>query len=53
MKLWMEKEAKKIKRNVSKWREFAKKAVRAGGSSDKNIDEFVVRLMKADGKSLN
>lgn len=45
--------SEKIKRNVSKWREFAKKAVSVGGSSDKNVDEFVVRLLKSDGKSSN
>lgn len=36
---------KEIKRNASKWRELAKNAVDEGGSSDKNIDEFVANLV--------
>ncbi|KAA8550510.1 hypothetical protein F0562_002194 [Nyssa sinensis] len=33
-----------IKRNASKWRELAKEAVDEGGSSDRNIEEFVSKL---------
>eukprot|EP00258_Populus_trichocarpa_P011598 XP_002320558.1 UDP-glycosyltransferase 74G1 [Populus trichocarpa] len=36
---------KEIKRNASKWKELAKEAVEEGGSSDKNIDEFVANLV--------
>ncbi|GAY64718.1 hypothetical protein CUMW_235610 [Citrus unshiu] len=35
---------KEIKQNAGKWRNFAKEAVAKGGSSDKNIDEFVANL---------
>lgn len=42
--------SKEIKRNASKWRELAKKAVSVGGSSDRNIDEFVAKMLKAEGK---
>ncbi|PON75153.1 UDP-glucuronosyl/UDP-glucosyltransferase [Parasponia andersonii] len=35
---------KKIKKNVIKWRDLARQAVSQGGSSDKNIDEFVAKL---------
>lgn len=35
---------KEIKRNASKWRELSNQAVDEGGSSDKNIDEFVMRF---------
>lgn len=35
---------KEIKRNARKWKELAKEAVDKGGSSDKNIDEFVANL---------
>lgn len=39
-----------IKGNAYKWREFAKRAVSRGGSSDKNIDEFVEELLKGKRK---
>ena len=35
---------KEIKKNVIKWRDLAREAVSQGGSSDKNIDEFVAKL---------
>nr|GEY33260.1 UDP-glycosyltransferase 74G1-like [Tanacetum cinerariifolium] len=34
----------KIKKNVIKWRALAKEAIAKGGTSDKNIDEFVAEL---------
>ncbi|XP_010542772.1 PREDICTED: UDP-glycosyltransferase 74D1 [Tarenaya hassleriana] len=33
-----------VRRNAEKWRESAKEAVSEGGSSDRNIDEFVAKL---------
>ncbi|MFS7961730.1 putative UDP-glucuronosyl/UDP-glucosyltransferase, UDP-glycosyltransferase family [Helianthus anomalus] len=33
-----------IKKNVMKWRDLAKETIGEGGSSDKNIDEFVAEL---------
>uniref|UniRef100_A0A5B6YHW8 Glycosyltransferase n=1 Tax=Davidia involucrata TaxID=16924 RepID=A0A5B6YHW8_DAVIN len=36
---------KQIRRNATKWRELAKAAVDEGGSSDRNIDEFVSKLV--------
>ncbi|KAK9138977.1 hypothetical protein Sjap_009571 [Stephania japonica] len=33
-----------IKRNARKWRELALDAIDTGGSSDKNIEEFVASL---------
>ncbi|OMO59204.1 UDP-glucuronosyl/UDP-glucosyltransferase [Corchorus olitorius] len=36
---------KEIKQNAMKWRDLAIKAVDEGGSSDKNMDEFVAKLM--------
>ncbi|XP_058094291.1 UDP-glycosyltransferase 74F2-like [Magnolia sinica] len=38
--------AEEFKRNASKLRELAIEAVNEGGSSDKNIDEFVASLVK-------
>ncbi|KAI5562561.1 hypothetical protein BDE02_15G061500 [Populus trichocarpa] len=35
-----------IKRNANKWRELARSAVSVGGSSDMNINEFVVKLLE-------
>ncbi|KAL6270694.1 hypothetical protein ACE6H2_027605 [Prunus campanulata] len=35
---------KEIQRNSIKWRDLARKAVCEGGSSDKNIDEFIAKL---------
>ncbi|KAG4206603.1 hypothetical protein ERO13_A03G017400v2 [Gossypium hirsutum] len=37
-----------IKSNASKWKELAKRAVSVGGSSDRNIDEFIAKLLKPD-----
>jgi len=36
---------KEIKKNALKWRKLAKEAVDEGGSSDKNIEEFVAKLV--------
>ncbi|KAI3881226.1 hypothetical protein MKX03_015931 [Papaver bracteatum] len=36
---------KEIKENASKWKELAKEAVDEGGSSDRNIEEFVAQVM--------
>ncbi|KAF8393825.1 hypothetical protein HHK36_020023 [Tetracentron sinense] len=36
---------KVFKRNVKKWKEMAKEAVDEGGSSDKNIEEFIAGLL--------
>ncbi|XP_021762769.1 UDP-glycosyltransferase 74G1-like [Chenopodium quinoa] len=36
--------SEEIKKNLSKWKKLAKEAVDVGGSSDKNIDEFVAYL---------
>jgi pathogen-inducible salicylic acid glucosyltransferase len=36
---------KEIKKNALKWRKLAKEAVDKGGSSDKNIEEFVTKLV--------
>ncbi|CAB4267007.1 unnamed protein product [Prunus armeniaca] len=36
---------KEIKRNSMRWRELAKEAAAEGGSSDKNIEEFVAALL--------
>ncbi|CAN6554728.1 unnamed protein product [Malus baccata var. baccata] len=33
-----------IQKNAVKWKELARKAVDEGGSSDKNIDEFIAKL---------
>ncbi|KAG6745977.1 hypothetical protein POTOM_050487 [Populus tomentosa] len=35
-----------IKRNANKWRELARSAVSVGGTSDMNINEFVVKLQE-------
>ncbi|KAL0393871.1 UNVERIFIED_CONTAM: UDP-glycosyltransferase 74C1 [Sesamum latifolium] len=37
-------EGEEVRQNARKWRELAKKAVDEGGSSDRNIDEFVSTL---------
>ncbi|CAL2280011.1 unnamed protein product [Prunus armeniaca] len=34
-----------IRKNASKWKALAKNAVDEGGSSDKNIDEFIAKLV--------
>ncbi|KAJ7953679.1 Glycosyltransferase [Quillaja saponaria] len=36
-----------IRRNASKWKKLAKEAISEGGSSDKNINDFVNHLMYA------
>ena len=36
---------KEIVKNACKWKTFAKEAVDEGGSSDKNIEEFVTKLV--------
>ena len=38
--------SEEIKRNAKKWKELSKEAMDEGGSSDKNIDEFVASLLK-------
>ncbi|XP_009590532.1 UDP-glycosyltransferase 74G1-like [Nicotiana tomentosiformis] len=46
IKLVMEEEkGKVIRKNAKKWKEFSRNAVDEGGSSDKNIEEFVSNLM--------
>ncbi|KAI3936082.1 hypothetical protein MKW92_032132 [Papaver armeniacum] len=35
---------KEMRRNASKWKELAKEAMDEGGSSDKNIEEFVAQV---------
>lgn len=35
----------KLRRNAVRWKELAKRAVDKGGSSDKNIEEFVSELL--------
>ncbi|KAK9941777.1 hypothetical protein M0R45_007471 [Rubus argutus] len=37
---------KEIQKNAMKWKELARNAVDEGGSSDKNIDEFIAKLVK-------
>ena len=34
-----------LKRNAIKWKKLANEALDEGGSSDKNIDEFVEKIM--------
>lgn len=36
---------KEIRKNATKWREVTKKAMDEGGSSDRNINEFVAKLV--------
>jgi pathogen-inducible salicylic acid glucosyltransferase len=38
---------KEIKKNALKWRKLAKEAVDEGGSTDKNIEEFVAKLVNS------
>ncbi|KAJ8755454.1 hypothetical protein K2173_019252 [Erythroxylum novogranatense] len=38
---------KEMKKNVEKWRELAIEAVSEGGSSDKNVDEFISNLVSS------
>lgn len=42
--------SEEIKRNSAKWREFATKSVSVGGSSDGNINEFIEKILKREGK---
>lgn len=44
--------SEEIKRNAAKWSDFAKKAVSSGGSSDRNIDDFVEKILQGTGKKL-
>ncbi|KAM5562894.1 mogroside IE synthase-like [Rosa sericea] len=37
---------KEIQKNAWKWKELARKAVDKGGSSDRNIDEFIAKLVQ-------
>ncbi|XP_058772339.1 UDP-glycosyltransferase 74B1-like [Vicia villosa] len=49
MKVVMEGEKSEIiRRNVREWKKLAREAVSEGGSSDKNINDFVDQLMKKD-----
>nr|UHH90497.1 UDP-glycosyltransferase [Nicotiana benthamiana] len=46
IKIVMEEEkGKMIRKSAKKWKELARKAVDEGGSSDRNIEEFVSKLM--------
>ncbi|XP_038713091.1 UDP-glycosyltransferase 74G1-like isoform X2 [Tripterygium wilfordii] len=38
---------KEMKKNAKKWKNLAKEAIDAGGSSEKNIDEFVAYLVSS------
>ncbi|KAK4717627.1 hypothetical protein R3W88_015965 [Solanum pinnatisectum] len=38
---------KEIRKNATKWREVTKKAMDEGGSSDRNINEFIAKLVNA------
>ncbi|KAL6312947.1 hypothetical protein AAG906_022727 [Vitis piasezkii] len=38
-------ERNEMKRNAERWKELAKEAVNEGGSSDKNIEEFVAEIL--------
>ncbi|XP_059434057.1 mogroside IE synthase-like [Corylus avellana] len=38
---------KEIKKNAFKWRKLAREAVDEGGTSDKNIEEFVAKLVQS------
>ncbi|CAM8953664.1 unnamed protein product [Rhodiola kirilowii] len=38
-------ESKDLKKNALKWRELAKEAVCEGGSSDRNIDQFISKIL--------
>ncbi|KAK9944530.1 hypothetical protein M0R45_010091 [Rubus argutus] len=39
-------ERKEIQKNALKWKELARKAVDEGGSSDRNVDEFITKLVQ-------
>ncbi|MFS7965212.1 hypothetical protein Hanom_Chr09g00759521 [Helianthus anomalus] len=47
MKIMEDERGVVTRKNAAKWRELAKAAVDEGGSSDKDIDEFVSELFKA------
>lgn len=36
---------KEMKENAKKWKNLAREAIDEGGSSDRNIDEFVAQLI--------
>ncbi|KAG4139572.1 hypothetical protein ERO13_D07G201950v2 [Gossypium hirsutum] len=36
---------KEIRKNSIKWKSLAKKGIDEGGNSDKNIDEFIAKLL--------
>ncbi|KAL5990777.1 hypothetical protein ACLOJK_011681 [Asimina triloba] len=40
--------SEEFKRNASKWRDLAREALDEGGSSDQNIQEFVISILKND-----
>ncbi|KAM3702240.1 hypothetical protein ACJW31_04G011000 [Castanea mollissima] len=44
---------KEMKMNSVRWKELAKEAVDEGGSSDKNIEEFVAKLEAEDAESVD
>uniref|UniRef100_A0A3Q7HJP4 UDP-glycosyltransferases domain-containing protein n=2 Tax=Solanum lycopersicum TaxID=4081 RepID=A0A3Q7HJP4_SOLLC len=51
IKLVMEEDkGKLIRENAKKWKEIARNVVNEGGSSDKNIEEFVSKLMTISSK---
>ena len=44
------KKSEEIMKNATKWRKLVIRAVSLGGSSDKNIDEFVSKLVRGEGE---
>jgi N-hydroxythioamide S-beta-glucosyltransferase len=44
------KKSEEIMKNATKWRKLVIRAVSLGGSSDKNIDEFVGKLVRGEGE---
>uniref|UniRef100_A0A2N9GEW7 Glycosyltransferase n=1 Tax=Fagus sylvatica TaxID=28930 RepID=A0A2N9GEW7_FAGSY len=42
--------SEEIMKNATKWRKLVIRAVSLGGSSDKNIDEFVGKLVRGEGE---
>ncbi|KAI4314276.1 hypothetical protein L6164_027201 [Bauhinia variegata] len=47
------KRSQDIRRNANKWKVMAREAIDEGGSSDKNINDFVNRLKNADKGKVN
>lgn len=45
--IMQEERGNEIRRNASKWKQLAKEAVSEGGSSHKNITEFVIQLSRS------